>query len=60
MATTTGQDRLPRLLAGIGESGMVSLDEHLEVYGPPADLRAWTPGGQKSDRKQLFAWRRRE
>src|ERR1700758_1119977 len=43
MATTTGQDRLPRLLAGIGESGMVSLDEHLEVYGPPADLRAWTP-----------------
>lgn len=34
---------LPRLLAGIGEQPMLALEEHLEVHGPPPDLRHWAP-----------------
>ena len=34
---------LPRLLAGIGEQSMVALDQHLDVHGPPPDLRRWPP-----------------
>ncbi len=42
MAVTVEQ-LLPRLLAGIGERSMVALDEHLDVHGPPPDLRRWPP-----------------
>ncbi len=34
---------LPRLLAGIGERSMVALEEHLDVHGPPPDLRRTAP-----------------
>ena len=34
---------LPRLLAGIGERSMVALDRHLDVHGPPPDVRRWPP-----------------
>ncbi|HZE04046.1 MAG TPA: hypothetical protein VE127_02410, partial [Solirubrobacteraceae bacterium] len=39
----TAAELLPRLLVGVSEYDMVSLDEHLEVHGPPPDLRAWRP-----------------
>src|SRR5690242_14707967 len=34
---------LPRLLAGIGEQSMVALEQHLDVHGPPPDLRRCPP-----------------
>jgi NADH:ubiquinone oxidoreductase subunit F (NADH-binding) len=42
MAVTVDQ-LLPRLLAGIGERSIVALEDHLDVHGPPPDLRRWTP-----------------
>jgi NADH:ubiquinone oxidoreductase subunit F (NADH-binding) len=42
MAVTVDQ-LLPRLLAGIGDRSMVALGEHLEVHGPPPDLRRADP-----------------
>ncbi len=42
MAVTVDQ-LLPRLLAGIGEQSIVSLEQHLDVHGPPPDLRRWPP-----------------
>ena len=42
MAVTVDQ-LLPRLLAGIGEHSMVALDQHLDVHGPPPDLRRRAP-----------------
>jgi len=42
MAVTVDQ-LLPRLLAGIGERAMVALEQHLDVHGPPPDLRRWPP-----------------
>jgi NADH:ubiquinone oxidoreductase subunit F (NADH-binding) len=42
MAVTVDQ-LLPRLLAGIGERSMVALEQHLDVHGPPPDLRRWAP-----------------
>ena len=34
---------LPRLLAGVGEHAMEQLEQHLDVHGPPPDLRRWAP-----------------
>src|SRR5689334_7336900 len=42
MAVTVDQ-LLPRLLAGLGEQPMVAFQQHLDVHGPPADLRRWAP-----------------
>ncbi len=42
MAVTVDQ-LLPRLLAGVGERPLVGLDEHLDVHGPPPDLRRSPP-----------------
>jgi len=42
MAVTVDQ-LLPRVLAGIGEQAMVALEQHLDVHGPPPDLRRWAP-----------------
>jgi NADH:ubiquinone oxidoreductase subunit F (NADH-binding) len=42
MAVTVDQ-LLPRLLAGIGEQPLVALEPHLDVHGPPPDLRRWPP-----------------
>ena len=42
MAVTVDQ-LLPRLLAGIGEHSKVALDQHLDVHGPPPDLRRRAP-----------------
>jgi NADH:ubiquinone oxidoreductase subunit F (NADH-binding) len=36
--TTTGQGQLPRLLEGIGERPMATLEAHLDVHGPLPDL----------------------
>ncbi len=42
MAVTVDQ-LLPRLLAGVGEQSIVALEQHIEVHGPPPDLRHWAP-----------------
>jgi NADH:ubiquinone oxidoreductase subunit F (NADH-binding) len=39
MSRTTDQQQLPRLLKGIGERPMASLDSHLAVHGPLPDVR---------------------
>jgi NADH:ubiquinone oxidoreductase subunit F (NADH-binding) len=43
MTAVTVDQLLPRLLAGIGERSMVALDQHLDVHGPPPDLRRRAP-----------------
>jgi NADH:ubiquinone oxidoreductase subunit F (NADH-binding) len=42
MAVTVDQ-LLPRLLAGIGERSLVEFEQHMEVHGPPPDLRRTPP-----------------
>ena len=40
---TAPDQRLPRLLLGVGEQPTARLERHLDLHGPMPDLRRWAP-----------------